>query len=68
MLSDSGYRISRRGEKAMWIRLFNASALITALAGCAAQPPSKVPVKNITPLQAVEKDSVGDECAGADPS
>lgn len=45
----------------MWIRLFSAGALIAALAGCAAQPPSKVPVKNITPLQALEKDSVGDE-------
>ena len=32
----------------------------SALAGCA-QPPSKGPVKNITPLQAMESNSAGDE-------
>ena len=36
-------------------------ALVVALAGCAAQPPSRGPVKDITPLQALEKDAVGDQ-------
>jgi len=45
----------------MWIRAFGVGASVAALAGCAAQPPSKVPVKKITPAQALEKDSLGAE-------
>jgi outer membrane lipoprotein len=44
----------------MSIRLATAVAIGAALAGCA-QPPSKGTVKNITPQQAVESNSVGDE-------
>jgi outer membrane lipoprotein len=36
-------------------------AFIAILAGCAAQPPSKGRVKDITPQQAVERNSTGDE-------
>jgi outer membrane lipoprotein len=42
------------------IRLANAVAIVGALMACA-QPPSKGPVKNITPLQAIETNSAGDE-------
>jgi len=42
------------------IRLANVGAIVGALVACA-QPPSKGPVKNITPLQAIESSSVGDE-------
>jgi len=42
------------------IRLANAVAIVGALVACA-QPPSKGPVKNITPLQAIETNSAGDE-------
>ena len=45
----------------MWIRLFWAGAFTAALAGCAAEPPSKVAVKNITPDQALQTSAVGDE-------
>jgi starvation-inducible outer membrane lipoprotein len=45
----------------MWVRLFASGALIVGLAGCAAQPPSKVPVKDITPLQALENGNAGDQ-------
>lgn len=45
----------------MWIRLFTTGTLVAALAGCAAQPPSKVPVKKITPVQALETDNMGAE-------
>jgi outer membrane lipoprotein len=41
--------------------LQSSIALLTALAGCAAQPPSKGPIKDITPLQAIETNSTGDE-------
>ena len=45
----------------MWIRLVWAGALTAALAGCAAEPPAKGPVKSITPEQALEKSAVGDQ-------
>jgi len=45
----------------MWVRAFGIGALVAALSGCAAQPPSKVPVKKITPPQALEKDNLGGE-------
>jgi outer membrane lipoprotein len=45
----------------MWVRLFASGALIVGLGGCAAQPPSKVPVKDITPLQALENGNAGDQ-------
>ena len=45
----------------MWMRLLASGALIAGLAGCAAQPPSKVPVKDITPLQALENGNAGDQ-------
>jgi outer membrane lipoprotein len=42
------------------IRLANAVVIAVALAACA-QPPSKGPVKNITPQQVIETNSAGDE-------
>ncbi len=45
----------------MWIRILSAGALTAALAGCAAEPPSKVPVKDIHPLQALDNGNIGDE-------
>jgi len=45
----------------MSIRLFYVAALVVGLASCAAQPPSKVPVKDITPLQALENGNAGDQ-------
>jgi len=45
----------------MWVYAFSIGVLAVALAGCAAEPPSKVPVKNITPEQALEKDNLGAE-------
>jgi outer membrane lipoprotein len=48
-------------HRALRIRLSCVGALVVALGGCAAEPPSKGPVKDITPLQALEKDTVGDQ-------
>ena len=45
----------------MQIRSASVVVLTIALVGCAAQPPSKGRVKDITPLQAIEKDNVGSE-------
>ena len=45
----------------MWMRLLSTGTLVAVLAGCAAEPPSKVPVKNITPEQALEKQYEGAE-------
>jgi len=46
------------GMKNRWA---NVVAVLVTLAGCAAQPPSKGPVRNITPLQAIESNSTGDQ-------
>ena len=45
----------------MQIRFLAVSALGALLAGCAAEPPAKGPVKDITPEQALEKSAVGDQ-------
>src|SRR5215475_8874733 len=45
----------------MRIRLLTVGASIALLAGCAAEPPAKGKVKDITPQQALEKSAVGDQ-------